>query len=112
MVEYMTVREVANRLRVSPITVRRYIKSGRLSAVRVGHAVRVPADSFEKLAVPIEPSSRGGGPPDELGDAKPFTPEDFEELMAFIEREPLGAGDGITDVSSNIKKYLAEVKFA
>ncbi len=37
----LTVREVAQRLRVHPITVRRHIKAGRLRAVRIGRAVRV-----------------------------------------------------------------------
>ena len=37
----LTVAEVAERLRLHPITVRRHIKAGRLRAVRVGRAVRV-----------------------------------------------------------------------
>ena len=37
----LTVQEVAQRLRVHPITVRRHIKAGRLRAVRVGRSVRV-----------------------------------------------------------------------
>ena len=37
----LTVREVAERLHVHPITVRRLIASGRLAAVRIGRAVRV-----------------------------------------------------------------------
>jgi excisionase family DNA binding protein len=38
---YLTVKEVAERLRLHPITVRRLIASGRLPAVRIGRAVRV-----------------------------------------------------------------------
>ena len=38
---YLTVREVASTLRVSNMTVYRLIKSGELSAVRVGRSFRV-----------------------------------------------------------------------
>lgn len=37
----LTVNEVAERLRIHPITVRRHIKAGRLRAVRVGRSVRI-----------------------------------------------------------------------
>ena len=43
----LTVPEVAERLRVHPITVRRHIKAGRLRAVRVGRAVRVRESDLE-----------------------------------------------------------------
>ncbi|MEX1254867.1 MAG: helix-turn-helix domain-containing protein [Dehalococcoidia bacterium] len=48
----LTVKEVAERLRVHPITVRRHIKAGRLSAVRIGRSVRVPEAELTKLSSP------------------------------------------------------------
>lgn len=39
--QLLTVNEVAERLRVHPITIRRHIKAGKLRAVRIGRAVRV-----------------------------------------------------------------------
>ena len=51
--EYLTVAEVAARLKVHPITVRRLIKAGRLPVVRVGRAVRVRAED-----VPAHAASR------------------------------------------------------
>jgi excisionase family DNA binding protein len=45
----LTVAEVAKRLRVHPITVRRLIKSGRLRVVRIGRAVRIRADDLDAL---------------------------------------------------------------
>lgn len=48
----LTVAEVAERLRVHPITVRRHIKSGRLRAVRVGRSVRVRESDVEALLKP------------------------------------------------------------
>lgn len=46
----LTVDEVAERLRVHPITVRRHIKAGRLRAVRIGRTVRVPEAELRKLS--------------------------------------------------------------
>jgi excisionase family DNA binding protein len=43
--ELLTVGEVAARLRVSPVTVRRLIKSGTLEAVRIGRLVRVAPEA-------------------------------------------------------------------
>jgi excisionase family DNA binding protein len=51
-----TDADVASMLRVSKRTVYRLRKSGALQAVRIGRAVRVPADSLahflERLATP------------------------------------------------------------
>jgi len=48
----LTVKEVAERLRVHPITVRRLIASGRLPAVRIGRAVRVRREDVENVGSP------------------------------------------------------------
>jgi len=53
--ELLTVHETAAMLKVNPDTVRRYITSGRLSAVRIGRHVRVPKEAIEALAEPIQP---------------------------------------------------------
>ena len=44
---YLTVPEVAALLRVDPATVRRWINSGRLAAVRLGHGWRVPQTAID-----------------------------------------------------------------
>ena len=46
MSKLLTVAEVAERLRVHPMTVRRHIKSGRIRSTRVGRSVRVPEDAI------------------------------------------------------------------
>jgi excisionase family DNA binding protein len=46
---YLTVAEVAERLRLHPVTVRRHIKAGRIRAIRIGRAVRVPAAELRKF---------------------------------------------------------------
>lgn len=47
--KYLTVREVREQLGVSRTTVERWIKKGHLKKVKVGHAVRIPAESVEAL---------------------------------------------------------------
>ena len=47
--QYLTVKDVARMLKVSPTTVRRHIKSGKLKAVKVGGAVRVPEETLNDL---------------------------------------------------------------
>ncbi|MBM0274103.1 helix-turn-helix domain-containing protein [Micromonospora tarensis] len=48
--QFLTIDEVAERLRVSRWSVTRYIKSGALKATKTGHgrngAVRIPLSSF------------------------------------------------------------------
>ncbi|MCL1897297.1 MAG: helix-turn-helix domain-containing protein [Micrococcales bacterium] len=44
---FYTVAEVAQMMRVSPMTIYRLIRSGELRALRVGHSYRVPAESLE-----------------------------------------------------------------
>jgi excisionase family DNA binding protein len=54
--EFLTVKETAQLLRVSPITVRRYIASGQLAAERVGRGIRVRREAIEEFVEPVEPS--------------------------------------------------------
>ena len=51
--EFLTVKETAHLLRVSPITVRRYIASGRLAAERVGRGIRVRREAIEEFMRPV-----------------------------------------------------------
>ena len=54
--ELLTVRETAAILRVAPITVRRYIATGRLPAVRVGRNVRIDRDALPLALQPVSPA--------------------------------------------------------
>lgn len=45
---FVTVAEVAKRLRVSNMTVYRLVKSGQLPAVRVGRGYRIPEADLER----------------------------------------------------------------
>jgi excisionase family DNA binding protein len=55
--DLLTVRETASMLKVNPMTVRRYIRSGRLPAVRVGRQIRIQKDDAEALTTPIAPAA-------------------------------------------------------
>ena len=45
---FLTVAEVAARIRVSKMTVYRLVHSGQLEAVRVGRSFRVPEDAVDE----------------------------------------------------------------
>ena len=47
--EFLTPKEVAGILRVSPRTVQRWVKEGRLRAVRVGKLWRIPREALEEF---------------------------------------------------------------
>jgi excisionase family DNA binding protein len=97
--EYLTVQEAALRLKVSPITIRRYIAQGRLAAVKVGRGVRIRKEALESLPEPVKPSGKGHKP------RKPryFTMDDpLWDLVGIVVDEET------TDVSENKYKYLFE----
>jgi len=47
--EYLTTEDIARHLDISVATVRRYIRSGKLSAVRLEREYRVRFEEFEKF---------------------------------------------------------------
>jgi excisionase family DNA binding protein len=55
IVELLTVREAGKVLKVSSITVRRYVVMGRLPAVKIGKGVRVHREAIDPLMTPVEP---------------------------------------------------------
>lgn len=54
--KFYTVQEAADRLKVHPQTLYRYVSSGRLLAHRIGRSVRIPESGLEMfLAAPQTP---------------------------------------------------------
>lgn len=99
--ELPTIRETAARLKIAPITVRRYIADGRLAAVKVGKGVRVTKEAAEQRLRPVHPSRDRESV--EV-DQKVFDESDsLFHLVGITE-----AADGATDVSANKEKYLAD----
>jgi len=58
IMQLLTIQEVAQTMRVNPITVRRHIKAGNLEAVRVGRRIRVKKESVNKFIKPIVPKTQ------------------------------------------------------
>jgi len=122
--EYLTVNETARLLRVSPITIRRYIASGKLSAERVGRGVRVRREAIADFVTPIMSTAgklENGSDNDLVEIYSPSSPEGSvfvpnNELLdePNTEDDPLWNIIGIarsgnpTDVSANKYEYLAE----
>lgn len=103
--ELLTIQETADLLRVSPVTVRRYISARRLPAVRLaGKGVRVRKEDVESLPTPVGEDSEPQLPPRLKG--KPTSESDPLWSIVGI------AASGRSDVSENKYKYLAEAYLA
>ena len=74
---YLSAAEAASRLGISLRTVRRRIADGSLPSVRIGHAVRIPADALElPVARGPEPAAREA--------AAPYRPDADEDRAAYV----------------------------
>lgn len=102
--ELLTVQETAEMLRVAPVTVRRYIASGRLAAVRVGRGVRVRKEEATAMVKRGRMRPRDAQPAWRSRAGRPTSANDPLWNIIGIASDD----DGPTDVSSNKHKYLAE----
>ena len=97
--DLLTVREAAGELRISPMTVRRYIAAGKLRAVRAGRAVRIERSALDAFLSPIDAVSRD----DTELEGRPMSFDDpLWKLVGMVK------DGGPTDVSVNHDRYLAE----
>jgi excisionase family DNA binding protein len=123
--DFLTVNETAQLLRVSPITVRRYIASGRLAAERVGRGIRVRREAIDDFVSPIAPTAgnlKNGLDEDVVEIYSPLSPEgsvfvpnnDLLEDELPTMREVLGISIGIgrsgepTNIAEHKDEYLAD----
>lgn len=53
--EYFTVKEIADRLRVTRQAVYDWIREGRLRAVKVGNRTRIPGSAVAEFIQPVKP---------------------------------------------------------
>jgi excisionase family DNA binding protein len=100
--ELLTIRETARILRVSTVTVRRFIADGRLPAVRVGKGVRVDQQALEQFAQPVAPKEPNGNSGPRRHQGRPMTADDpLSQLVGSVTDAPP------TD-SSKKYEYLAD----
>lgn len=97
--ELLTIKEVASALRVSTVTVRRYVAAGTLPAVRVGRAIRIDRQAVESFAVPVDGSSNGDSEANDVGTLLDAD-SPFWGIVGIIDDE------GPSDVSANTDSYL------
>jgi len=104
--ELLTVQETAQRLKVAPITIRRYIASGRLPAVRIGRQVRVRKEAIEGFIEPIENDRRDRRRAESVDGPETLT----RALLRLVEIAGANDGeDGSTDISADKYKHLTDV---
>ena len=73
------VNQAAFILKVHPLTIRRYIKEGRLKALKVGGAIRIKEKDLNEFNKDYTPNSRGvdtSGLRVKINPAKSFSMED------------------------------------
>lgn len=56
--EYLTVDEVAKRLKVTRQAIYNWINDGRLRAVKVGRSTRIPVSAIDAFLRPYAPEDR------------------------------------------------------
>ena len=101
-IDLLTVQETAQLLRVSPLTIRRYVADGRLAAVKVGRAVRIERDAVAQLLEPV----MAGAP--ESGDRAIAAKGRFSRSDSLWNIVGIAESDGPGDVSDDKHKYLAD----
>jgi excisionase family DNA binding protein len=88
--ELLTIRETAELLRVSEITVSRWVKQGRLPAMRVGpRAVRIRRHDIERVLEPVTGATAAAellpGEPGMREKARPSTDEEKRRRLAALD---------------------------
>ena len=63
MDEYYTVSQLAKIWKLHPITIRRYIREGKLNATKIGGRVRISRDQADNMTKAIHETPRRGRPP-------------------------------------------------
>lgn len=94
MSEYpYTVEQAADRLRLHPKTVLRFIREGRLQAMKVGRAYRIPSGALDALAG-VAPATSNLARVTGIVDIEAVDDEGIRRLSALVGAAHLGGGHG------------------
>jgi len=88
MAELLSISEVAQITGLHEITIRRYVRAGKLEAVRVGRRIRVRREALDTLMTPIQP--------DPTRESAPESGERLGEGTAAYEVTSSGKGTALT----------------
>ena len=108
-IELLTIDEAAQILRVAPVTVRRYVASGRLRALRVGRGIRISMEAVEGLPLPIKQTGRKTPPrknaKSPIKRGRPTGPDDpLWNIVGMFDGPP-------TDIATQKDEFLAEAYY-
>lgn len=80
MEEFYTINQAAISLKVHPLTIRRYIKQGKLKAYKAGGNVRIAVNDLRSFTTHFVPRSKTNKPPatdqDEMQTSQAFSFDD------------------------------------
>ena len=98
----LTVQETATRLKVHPLTVRRYVASGRLQSVRVGRGVRIDEEALDQFLGRTAPTENPGRS-DAAALAKPLSADHgLWGLAGLVTEGPATDAARIHDLLANV----------
>lgn len=86
MSDFLTVNQLASQWKLHPITIRRYIREGKLAAAKIGGRVRIEKNVAENMAKTIHIMPRKPQPP-HIAKRRP--------VQAFSETDPIWRLKGI-----------------
>jgi excisionase family DNA binding protein len=86
--EFFSLRDIADRLKVSEQTVRRWVKSGQLKAYKPGLEYRILASDLEEFLESRTPKGQASPSPPEVSDEERRHRELVERVADFLGRRP------------------------
>ena len=99
--EIYTVEQFAERLKVHPKTVLRFIKEGRVRAVKVGRAYRILRSDLEAFGIP-SPRGPAGVRTTAIVDIPDVSPERAQQIARTLSATRMGAETPADQMSLNV----------